>query len=119
MSFTRTKSGLFVPKRLGIIHRDKWIDVEVPVSIKVKGKLVVELIHAATGIVKRRLEFDNLITDAGLNGVGNVGTTLALTNWAGCGTGSTAPANSDTALVAEITPTTTHTTQSAGGGATT
>lgn len=76
------------------------IGIDLP-KVGLKGHFKVELISRA-GIIKRTLEFDNLITDAGLNGLATNGPTHNLISYAGVGTGSTAPAVSDTGLVAEI-----------------
>lgn len=78
-------------------------------SARFEGVVTVELVHARTGLIKRRLEFKNLITDAGLNYLGT-GAISSAVNFIGVGTSGTAPANSDTALGAEILP------RSAGGG---
>lgn len=84
------------------------------------GFFTVELIEAATGRVKRRLEFKNLITDAGLNALNNT----PISTWIGgagtqgfmgCGTGAAAPANADTTLGAEISPASSNRTNSNGG----
>lgn len=86
----------------------------------ITGYFTVDLIEAATGRIKRHLEFKNLITDAGLNALNNttIGTFIggAGTNgFMGCGTNATAPANGDVALGAEIAPASTHRTNSNGG----
>ncbi len=79
--------------------------VELP-PIKLGGYFYVDLIDAKTGEVKQHLEFPNLITDKGLDFIGQgtsldtIYTTLAV------GTGSTAPAVSDTALEALVASTT-------------
>ncbi len=65
----------------------------------------VELVNARTGIIERALTGyprKNLITDAGLNGIGN-GTDLeALINYLGVGTDNTTPAVGQTALGAQV-----------------
>jgi len=87
---------------------------EITFGLRVKGWFVVELLDAATGCVKRRLEFPNLITDAGLD-IYFAGTTmLTLTTWCACGTDSTAPAVSQTSLGAEISPSSSNRTNSNG-----
>ncbi len=81
-----------------------------------KGFFTVELIEAKTGRVKRRLEFQNLMTDAGLNALGS-GTQLEtlINSYMAVGTGSTIPANGDTALVTEVGPSSTNRSNSNGG----
>ncbi|HJX74915.1 MAG TPA: hypothetical protein VJ247_01080 [Gaiella sp.] len=84
-----------------------------------QGIVTVELIHARTGLVKRRLRFPNLITNAGLDKVAAntkpLGLFLGNGGYLGVGTGSTAPAVTDVALVAA----TGVRTNSVGGGTTT
>ena len=81
------------------------VDIELP-PVKLGGYYYVYLIDAETGEVKRELEFSNLITDAGLDLIGNgtslntIYTTLAV------GTDNTAPTISDTTLGNELTSTT-------------
>lgn len=89
---------------------------EIGFGLRVEGWVTVELIDAKTQIVKRRLHFRNLITDAGLNFY-FTGTTqlLQMMSWCAVGTDSTAPAVSQTALGAEISPSSTHRTNSDGG----
>jgi hypothetical protein len=83
------------------IHSVKNRIVRLSLPTRVKGRFIVELIHGRTGIVKRRLEFDNLITDAGLNSIGG-GTSIGNHSWLAVGTGSTAPAVSDTSLESQL-----------------
>lgn len=86
------------------------------IKLGLRGFFTVELIDAKSGLIKRRLEFPNLITDAGLDALGN-GVQLGqlINSYMGVGTGSAAPGNSDTALVTEIAPAVTHRTTSNGG----
>lgn len=104
----RKQNGLWLPERFNIIRGGRTIEPKSALRgprIGVKGHFTVELIHAATGLIKQRLEFDNLITDAGLNGWWTSGSTIGNSmDYAGVGTDSTAPATSDTALGAEISP---------------
>lgn len=66
----------------------------------IEGLFRVELIRR--GRIVRALEFQNLITDAGLNAIGN-GTTLdSLVQYLGVGTDNTSPAVSQTALGAQV-----------------
>ena len=80
------------------------VDIELP-PIRIGGYYYVYLIDAETGEVKRELQFSNLITDAGLdligngNSLNNIYTTLAV------GTDNTTPTISDTTLGNEIAST--------------
>lgn len=94
-------------------------------SAKFGGRFTVELVDAQTKLVKRRLEFDNLITNSGLDALmdgtippGNVvqnsfGNDKNL--YCAMGTDSTAPAASDTSLGAEISPAVDNRTRNSGG----
>ena len=97
MRFTRGHYGIYVP-----ITRDI---IAPPLTIGIKGRYKVELIDASTEKVKRKLEFDNLLTNVGLDllftATQNLFTDI---NYCGVGTGNTTPANTDIALVAEILP---------------
>lgn len=81
-------------------------------SLSMRGRYVVELIHARTGFVKRRLEFDNLITDAAMNALagtgGNLGNILgnSTRGYLEVGTGSTPPSFSDIGLESSLAGTT-------------
>lgn len=70
----------------------------------IEGRIkAVELIDAKTGFIKRRLtEFPNLITDAGLNAVGNGTQIDDLVDYVAVGTDNTTPAVTDTALGAQV-----------------
>lgn len=98
MRFTRGHHGIYVPVTRDIIAP--------PLVIGIKGRYKVELIDAATGKVKRKLEFDNLIVNGGMDALGSGSNVIPNTLYAYCGvgTGNTTPANTDTALVAEILP---------------
>lgn len=89
----------------------KYIDggIDLP-PIGFKGHFRVELISRA-GIIKQCLEFDNLITDAGLNFCASGSTPLS---FAAVGTGSTTPTTSDTTLQAEISPSSSNRTNANG-----
>lgn len=93
---------LWVPEAPYLITRPTIEVGEVPFGFGVEGYFTVELIHAATGDVVRKLEFKNLITDAGLRLLA-AGTqvTTALTYLA-VGAGTTEPEVTDTALEAEF-----------------
>ena len=79
--------------------------IELP-PVKLGGYFYVDLIDAKTGEIKQHLEFPNLITDKGLDFIGQ-GTSLdTLYNLLAVGTGSTTPAVSDTTLEAQVASTT-------------
>jgi hypothetical protein len=75
------------------------------------GYFEVELIHKPTGLVKQKLKFKNLITDAGLEWIGagartaGAGYIFGPVSYMGVGTGTTAPAITDTTLVAQVSRT--------------
>jgi len=78
-------------------------EISASFRFQIGGIFTVELIEAATGRVKQRLEFPNLITDAGLNAiVGQADTAVALFIFLGVGTDSTAPVVGDTTLGSEV-----------------
>ena len=70
--------------------------------VGVAGYFTVDLIHAASGLVARHLEFKNLIPDAGLEAAGTTKIPGTLNQYCAVGTGSTAPAVDQTQLVAEL-----------------
>jgi hypothetical protein len=119
----RRHMRIWIPEHFGIIHRRRYPEAFINLPpLMFRGFLKVELIHAATGHVKRTLEFENLITDIGLNYVGStgiIGYSFAneLLYACGCGTGSTTPAVTDTGLVAEITPASSNRSTTVGSGA--
>jgi hypothetical protein len=111
------KNRLWVPEAPHLIlnpFRESF--VELP-RMGCAGKFTVELVHSRTGEVAQRLEFNNIITNAGLDLMAGIrasgafdGTmpmvppSATLTssnyplNWCGVGTGSNVPAFTDTAL---------------------
>lgn len=107
----------------------KTIETKDPFMLKVgvAGYVYVDLIHARTGLIKRHLEFPNLITDAWLDSVGNLRAgsgsdsnaylgIWTLNGWLGVGTGTATPDVSDTGLQ---TPTGVRTNSVGGGTSTT
>jgi len=86
-----------------MLNLRRYIEVgAVRNAVVVEGYFTVELIHARTGLVKRRLHFRNLITDAGLDALAG-GTGISnLINYLAVGTGSSEPSYTDTTLNAEI-----------------
>lgn len=79
----------------------------------VEGWFDVELIHKPTGLVKQKLRFRNVITNAGLDWIGNIpgnyqGVVISFgsnAGWLGVGTGTTEPSVTDIALAAQVTRT--------------
>lgn len=98
MRFVRGHHGILVPNYRDIISK--------PFGIGIMGRIKVELIDAKTKKVKRKLEFNNLITNVGLNGIAIAkiadSAAVSLTQYCAVGTGTTAPANTDTTLVSEL-----------------
>jgi hypothetical protein len=68
--------------------------------VGVSGHFDAELIHARSGLVARKLEFQNLITDVGLDFLGSQGVTLL--SHIAVGTGSTPPAPENGSLENEV-----------------
>ncbi len=93
---------LWVPEAPHLItnpHAEVGIQNQ-PVAFR--GRFGYEKIHARTGIVTARGEFDNLITDAGLNALGATTYVLTLVGYMAVGTGSNPPAVTDIQLQNEI-----------------
>lgn len=82
-------------------------------QFKLAGRYKLTAVDAITGVSRELAEFDNLITDWGLNrlGTGGIGD--------GCyvGSGSTAPANGNTSLVALVASNTTYSQNTGNSGA--
>ncbi|MCK9513663.1 MAG: hypothetical protein M0R28_20900, partial [Pigmentiphaga sp.] len=84
------------------IHRRRLIEGELRApKARIQGIMTAELVHARTGLIARSLTFPNLITDAGLDGIGS-STIGAMTSYCGVGTGNSAPAVGQTALDAQV-----------------
>lgn len=109
--------ALHLPKRIPV---DRTVELQLPL-VGISAYITVELIDVKTGIIKQYLHFKNLITDAGLDRLGtNVGLDVIVFaagggNFCGVGTGSTAPANTDTTLVSEVGTPATDRSSSNGG----
>lgn len=70
--------------------------------VRVQGRFGYEKIHARTGLVVQSGEFDNLITDDGLNALGTAGI-LSLVRWIAVGKGQTEePGVGDPKLETEV-----------------
>lgn len=86
-----------------MLNLRRYIEVgAVRHAVVVEGYFTVELIHARTGLVKRRLHFRNLITNAGLDALAGGAGISNLINYLAVGTGSSEPSYTDTALNAEV-----------------
>lgn len=86
-----------------MLNLRRYIEVgAVRNAVVVEGYFTVELIHARTGLVKRRLHFRNLITDAGLDALAGGARIRDLINYLAVGTGSSDPSYTDTTLNAEV-----------------
>ena len=80
-------------------------------SMKIHGKMVVELHDAVTGELKHREVINNLVCNIGKNMIaarlnGETVTTTGIINYLAVGTGSNIPAAADTQLQTEIARTT-------------
>jgi hypothetical protein len=73
-------------------------------DVGISGRFTIELVHARTGGVARRHEFNNLVVNAGLDvlGTGSLDSAIA---YCAVGTGSTPPTENDVGLEAELTRT--------------
>ena len=78
--------------------------IEIPVQCGLAGRYKLTVRHADLRIKHETGWFDNLITDAGLNFKGNNSSWL---QWCFVGSGTAAPADSDTALSSEVASTST------------
>lgn len=86
-----------------LLNLRRYVEVgTVRNAVMVEGYFTVELIHARSGLVKRRLRFRNLITDAGLDALAGGTSIRNLVNYLAVGTGSSEPSYTDTALNAEV-----------------
>lgn len=74
------------------------------------GRYTMEAVNVETGVKRLLAEFDNLVTDIGLNQLGFGG----VNPYCRVGSGSTAPANTDTTLVSQIGATGSTTANAAG-----
>lgn len=95
------RKRIYVPELL--IRRSQEAHITTPPA-RLAGYFSVELVHARTGLVARRLDFRNLITDAGLNAL--MGTNerqlMQLLTHCGVGTGNAEPTHGDTDLQAPL-----------------
>jgi hypothetical protein len=84
-------------------------NIEIPVQLNLHGRYHVQLIDAATHNVKTTLTFENVITNAGLNAIGDGSYTSGLETtglqFLAVGSGSTTPDITNTTLVNEVTRT--------------
>lgn len=91
-------------------------DPLVEVGVGLEGYFEVELVDAHTGVVKRHLEFHNVITDAGMNAIGDgTGNIADLQLYLAVGTGTSTPAQSDTSLDTEVARTSRSSASSSSG----
>src|SRR5690606_39696105 len=98
----RERRRIWVPEA-PMLNLRRYVEVgAVRHAIAVEGYFTVELIHARTGLVKRRLHFRNLITNAGLDALAGGTQISSLINYLAVGTGSSEPNYTDTILNAEI-----------------
>lgn len=97
------RSPLIVTGHPGLI-KPPWEPPHMIQRVGIRGIVkAVELIDARTGLIKRRLEeFENLITNAGLNGIGNGTRIDALAKYIAVGTDNTAPDPTDTGLGSQL-----------------
>src|SRR5690606_11810156 len=98
----RERRRIWVPEA-PMLNLRRYVEVgTVRNAVMVEGYFTVELIHARTGLVKRRLHFRNLITNAGLDALAGGTGISSLINYLAVGTGSSEPNYTDTTLNAEV-----------------
>lgn len=76
------------------INRNRYIETESQVKLGIEGRYRIQAIKPGFGVV-RELEFPNLITDTGINAIGGNSPGFVRMH---LGTGTAAPAFTDTAL---------------------
>lgn len=91
-------------------RKTREMDVGTLPEVGIAGYFSWELIHARTGHVRMKGTTRNLITDAALNAVGSGTELQGMVQQIAVGTGSSAPANAQNALDAELARTTVTTT---------
>lgn len=93
---------IWIPEAPFVLRGGRTAEIETPpLPIGLEGFFEIELIPVRPGIRGGIWRFKNLITDAGVNAMaGN--TPMSLTNYCGVGSGTTAPAVGNTALVSQI-----------------
>lgn len=102
-----TRRRVWIPEA-PLINLRKYQEVSViRTGVEVEGYYDVELVHARTGFVKRRLRFRNIVTNAGLDYIcgsnnSNNQNVSTINEYVAVGTGSTPPTVNDTQLEAEI-----------------
>lgn len=102
-----TRRRVWIPEA-PLINLRKYQEVSViRTGAEVEGYYDVELVHARTGFVKRRLRFRNIVTNGGLDYIcgsdnRNVQNVFAINGFVAVGTGATPPTVNDTQLEAEI-----------------
>lgn len=102
-----TRRRVWVPEA-PLINLRKYQEVSViRTGVEIEGYFDVELVHARTGLVKRRLRFRNIVTNAGLDFICGADNTVNqsvehINRYVAVGTGSTPPTVNDTQLEAEI-----------------
>lgn len=85
-----------------MINLKRYSEIEaLQCGLKVEGHFALELVHARSGLIAQRLEFKNIVVDAGLNALVSDGITTMMT-YAAVGTGAVAPATTDSALGSEL-----------------
>lgn len=105
------RDGLWVPEAPQLkLSRTTEIEMDV-VRVGIEGWFGWELLRGGKVVQSSGGLHRNLIVDGGMNAIGSGTTINNLINWCQVGTGTTAPATTDTALAAPLTPRT----QNAGG----
>jgi len=98
VNFEQRKSGVLAPRYFRA--RDRFAP-PTKMGARVEGRIHYQLI-GRDGKVKQEGEMHNLVLDQGLDYVASFGLSIPVFAYCAVGTGSTAPAVTDTGLVAEI-----------------
>lgn len=86
-----------------LMPRVRTLEGELPIRVRYEGHVTVELIHAASGLIKRRLQFKNLVVDSGLQALFSTTDTISnLLAYVGVGTSGVAPAAGQTDLLGPV-----------------
>ncbi len=87
------------------------MNIEIPLKTSIKGHFKLEAVDMLTGKKRFLAEFDNLVTDQGLD---RMATDSDWLSYCSVGSGNTAPANTDTGLVSFVSSTSTRSTSNSG-----
>jgi hypothetical protein len=93
-----------------IMPRTRTLEGGFELTARIEAHVTIDLIDGRTGLVRRRLQFQNHLTNNGLAAINQRAggstsmATFLTTGYFGFGTGATAPADADTNLAAPLAP---------------